>query len=65
MTTNQLLKSLKKQIEKDWGEKCGEYVPLCPCCTIWRAFDDICILYRSDVHSGKKLREVKFNAKEI
>lgn len=30
-----------QEITADWGEKCGEYEPECPCCQIWAMFDEI------------------------
>jgi hypothetical protein len=30
----------EKQWLKEWGERCPEYEPECPCCVAWRKFDE-------------------------
>ena len=35
------IKKLKRWITKNYGKKCKIFNPCCPCCIMWRLFDDL------------------------
>jgi len=35
------LRWLKEKIKEDWGEKCPDYEPECPCCRAWKMFEKL------------------------
>lgn len=37
----EIVKSLKKEIEKEFGKKCKDYNPFCANCILWNAFETI------------------------
>ncbi len=37
----EIVKKLKKEIEKEYGKKCNDYNPFCANCIMWKAFDTI------------------------
>jgi hypothetical protein len=36
-----VIRIVEKQWLKEWGERCPEYEPECPCCVAWRKFDKL------------------------
>ena len=49
-----ILESLAKQIEVDFGERCSEFQPLCCTCELWRKYDDLKeITSDTDFHYNK------------
>ena len=38
------MNKIEEAMEAQWGERCPDYEPECPCCEAWKEYDEMMVL---------------------